>query len=549
MKRLVLFFLLCSNALFAQLSDQQYFNTYQEAKKLFDNKEYDEAYTKLTPLTNRNYQNTVAPYAYLYAALSAENKGNKYQAKILYRSLIQHYSDWNKINDARILYAKSNLADGYFEEGLKALHEITENEYNDLKLGLIDEYIKNVKTVTALKNLYTKYPNYKPIAKALVDKIQSNRYNTKADLELSDVLTNRFNLIEQPSSPASPRKKENKKENLSQLNFGILLPFDSEKQEIPSTSNRYIYEIYAGMQLAAEKLSSDGINISVHAYDIKNDAQTFKKAEKKEGFDKLDVIVGPLYATPNNLVQPYVNDKNFIQVHPISNNITLLGNSKNSFLMQPSHAQQAKKSFDYIVSNGIHKSVSIYFGDARKDSLFAGIYATEAKKRGFAVTEIKRFSGQKLKPEKGHIFYAGDNNGGVKFLQGVAMNNLNCEVVVTASSFNWDRINTSIFTDKVALIYPEFVNRNKESVIEFEKNYFTKTSGVASYYSCLGFDLVYYFGSMLKDGRNVFKTNTELGEYIDNYMLSGYDFSGKVKQNEIVPIVKIKNSDFEEIYR
>ncbi|MCD8538447.1 MAG: ABC transporter substrate-binding protein [Leadbetterella sp.] len=305
----------------------------------------------------------------------------------------------------------------------------------------------------------------------------------------------------------------------------------------------------AGMTVAAEKLNSQGIPVDLHTYDIKNDAQAFRNAEKKPGFSDLDLVVGPLYPAPNTLAQKFVNANQVIHVHPTSNNLSLLTDSQNAFLMQPSHAQQAKKALDYAASTGLPKSVGIYFGEARKDSLFAQIYVAEARKRGYTINEVRKFTGQKLPPQRGHVFLAADNNLGVRFLQSVAMSNMDCEVILTASSFNWDRLNTSSFTGKVALIYPEYVNRERESVKEFEQAYFDKISGLPSYYSFLGYDLVYYFGSMLKDGLNAFQRHIERGEYVEDYLLSGYDFSDKIKQNDIVPIVKYRDHQFEEVYR
>lgn len=546
MKGIFFLLLFCSGSLFAQLSDQQFLQTYKEGVSLFNSGKYEEALTRLSVLTTRNHANAVAPYAYLYAAQSAEKSGNKYQAKVLYRNLLTLYPDWVKADEAKILYARVNLEDGYYEEGLKVLHEIDNPALNGLKLQVMDEYLKNVKTITALKNLYTKYPNYKPIARALVDKIQANRYNTKADLELSDMLTNRFRLLESEKGgtqvPAPGRVPSGKV-----LNFGLLLPFELSSAD--PGSFRYIYDIYAGMALASQKLEEQGIAVQLHTYDIKSDARAFQAAEKKTGFSDLDLIVGPLYPAPNTLAQKFVNAQHIIHVHPTSNNLSLLSESKNAFLMQPSHTQQAKKALDYAASAGLPKSVSVYFGEARKDSLFARIYADEARKRGYSVSEIVKFTGQKLAPQRGHVFLAADNNLGVRFLQSVAMNDLQCEVILTASSFNWEKVNTSSFTPKIALIYPEYVNRDREAVQEFERNYFEKTSAVPSYYSYLGYDLVYYFGTMLKDGTRSFETHISQGEYIDDYLLSGYDFSDKVKQNEIVPIVKFRDNQFEEVYR
>jgi hypothetical protein len=547
MKKSIFFILFCSGSLFAQLTDQQYLSEYKKAVSLFEQQNYEEANAKLLPLTTKKHTNAVAPYAFLYGALSSEKKGNKYQAKVLFRNLFTNYPEWDKLNDARILYASSNFQDGYFEEAMKALHEIDDPKYNTVKLGLMEKYIKNVKTVTALKNIYTKFPNYKPVAKALVDKIQSNRYNSKADLELSDLLTNRFNLL--ASDKKTPSQVVESKSDKKELNFGLLLPFETTNPGQPNANVTYVYDIYAGMKVAIDKLNSNGIHLDVHTYDVRSNPNEFKNAEAKPGFDELDLIVGPLYPATNDLAVKYINEHDIYQVHPISNNVSLLKDSKNSFLLQPSHTQQTQKTLNYVASLGAPKMVSVYYGAAKKDSTFAHIYAAEAKKKGYTITELKRFNGQKLPNQTGHIFFAGDNNLGTTFIQSIEMANITCEVILTASSFSWDKTTSSIFSNQMALIYPEFVNREKEVVKEFEKSYFEKTAAFPSYYSYLGYDLAYYFASLLKDGKRIFKDNLELGEYIDDYMLSGYDFSKKVKQNEVVPIVKVREGNFEEVFR
>ncbi|ADQ16324.1 hypothetical protein Lbys_0558 [Leadbetterella byssophila DSM 17132] len=541
MKKAFLTFLLLPGLLWAQSID--YLSQYKEGVALFKEGNFEGASAKFSNLTNKNYDNKVAPYAFLYAAQSAEKKGNKYQAKILYRNLLTYYPNWDKIDEARILYAQNNLADGYYEEGLKALHEIENEKYNGLKLQVMEDHMKNVKTIAALKQLYAKYPNYRPIAKALVNKIQANRYNTKADLEMSDMLTNRFKLSEEEKPKTTTKGKA------EGLHFGLLLPFELQASDPTLPAYRYIYDLYAGMQMAQEKLGNEGTALYLHPFDIKNDANAYKLAEKKPGFEEIQLFVGPLYAAPNSLAQKHIMDKNLIQVHPTSNNLDLIKDHKNAFLVQPSHAQQANKALDFAAKEGWAKTVSIYYGDSRKDSLFASIYAGEAKKRGYTVLEFKRFTTQKLKPQKGHLFLAADNNLGVKFLQNAAMNQVECEIIMTASSLSWDRINTSVLTEKVALIYPEFVNRNREVVQEFEKAYFDKHFALPSYYSYLGYDIVYYFGNRLKKGKSSFDREVNRGEYIDDFLLGGYDFSKKVKQNDIVPIVKFRDQNFEEVYR
>ena len=390
------------------------------------------------------------------------------------------------------------------------------------------------------------------MARNLVEKIQANRYNSKDDLEISDMLTNRFKLKEVSKSKVQSKGSTSSvSKNESSIDFGVLLPFNITDLANSVGANKYTFELYQGMKIAAEQLKAGGINVNLHAFDVKKSKDDFLVLEKKEGFKNLDLIVGPLYPNPNEEAVEFALNHKIIQVHPLSNNLSLLKDGNSIFLMQPSHLQQSKKTLQYVAGLDKKKTVSIYFGNAKKDSLFASIYRSEALKKGYKITVFKKYTGnlQKLLPETGHIFLATDNNQGVKFLQSVSYSKITTETVCTAASFAWDKNQSNTFTEHVSLIYPEFVSKDKENVRNFDKIFLEKMAGQPSFYAYAGYDLVLFFAKMLKDGKDIFKLNIESGEYTDEYLLCGFDFSGKIKENGIVPIVKYKNEAFEEIFR
>ena len=535
-----------------QLNNQAYLIEYKKAVQLFANSQYEQAGQKFAALSSKNYTNPMVPYAYFYNALTAKNKGNLYQSRVIFRSLFEYYYDWDKINEARIIYAELNFGENYFEEGLKSLEAIQDKEFDELKNDILNKHIPKIKSISTLKELYFKFPTQVILAKNLVEKIQANRYNSKDDLEISDMLTNRFKLKE-VAKGKTPNKTNSGSaiQNESSLDFGVLLPFNLTDLTNSVGANKYTYELFEGMKIAVEQLKTEGININLHAYDVKKSKYDFQILEKKEGFKNLDLIVGPLYPDPNEEAVEFAVNNKIIQVHPLSNNLSLLKDGNNIFLMQPSHLQQSKKTLEYVSGLNKKKSVSIYFGNSKKDSLFAAIYRGEALRKGYAVTVFKKYAGnlQKLLPEAGHIFIATDNNHGVKFLQSVSYSKITTEVVCTAASFAWDKNQTNTFTEHVSLIYPEFVSKEKDHVRSFEKVFLEKMAGQPSFYAYAGYDLVLFFAKMLKDGKDIFKLNIESGEYTDEYLLSGFDFSGKIKENAIVPIVKYKNEAFEEIFR
>lgn len=548
MRNFLLFFLIISAPVWGQITDQQYLAEYKAAVSEFKAGRFESSFGTFERLTSYNAKNPIVPYAYLYGAMAAEESGKRYQSKLLFRSLFQNHENWEKINDARMLYAKQNFEDGYFEEGMKAVHQISNPDFDEQKNNLIANYIENVRTITSLKNLYNKYPNYKPIAEALVIKIQNNRYNTKADLELSDLLTNRFKLNKAPSNPNNPGSFVSK-----DLNFGLLLPFNAQPDKTPESSSRYVYDIYQGMLLAAEKLSEEGVSLKIHSYDVRNSAASYKNAETKEGFKYLDLIVGPLYATPNNLANKLISDNKTIQVHPISNNVSLVENSATSYLFQPSFKQQATKALEYletITFRSGSKTLNIYYGSSSKDLQFAKTYAEVAKAKGFEVSAMKKYAErEKIDGSVGHIFFVGDNNLGSEFIKDLDISLVNCEVLITANSFNWYNIDPSIFKSNISIIYPEFIDINKESVKEFERLYYSKMQSFPSYYSYLGYDLAYYFANKLESGKDAFETGLRLNLHNQGTLLSGFDYSDGSRQNNIVPIVKFIDNRLEEVSR
>ncbi len=535
-----------------QLNDQAYLIEYKKAVQLFANSQYEQAGQKFTTLCSKSYSNPMVPYAFFYNALTAKNKGNLYQSRVIFRSLFENYYDWDKINEARIIYSELNFSENYFEEGLKSLEAIQDKEFDGLKKDILKQHIPKIKSISTLKELYFKFPTHEVLARNLVEKIQANRYNSKDDLEISDMLTNRFKFKEIPKGKTANKTSSSSATGTeASLDFGVLLPFNINDLTNSVAANKYTYELYEGMKIAAEQLKTQGINVNLHAFDVKKSRYDFQILEKKEGFKDLELIVGPLYPDPNEEAVEFAVNHKIIQVHPLSNNLSLLKDGNNIFLMQPSHLQQSKKTLEYVSGLNKKKTVSIYFGNAKKDSLFASIYRGEALKKGYSITVFKKYAGtlQKLLPETGHIFLATDNNQGVKFLQSVSYSKITSETVCTAASFAWDKNQSNTFSENVSLIYPEFVSRDKENVRNFEKSFLEKMASQPSFYAYAGYDLVLFFGKMLKDGKDIFKLNIDSGEYTDEYLLSGFDFSGRIKENAIVPIVKYKNEAFEEIFR
>ena len=100
----------------------------------------------------------------------------------------------------------------------------------------------------------------------------------KADLELSDRLTNQYGIeVAKPEVVAPKQETKNapneKKWTKGYYNLAVLFPFrlDDLKDNKRYLSNQYAYDYFSGMQVARQQLKSEGILINLQAYDVGNE--------------------------------------------------------------------------------------------------------------------------------------------------------------------------------------------------------------------------------------------------------------------------------------
>ncbi len=114
-------------------------------------------------------------------------------------------------------------------------------------------------------------------------------------------------------------------------------------------------EMYEGILLAADTLSSLGLNINLHVYDIRSDTVELMRLINNGIFDSMDIIIGPVYSSNLSIMTSYAS-KNGIPVvspvQPYSNSI--LVNNPDLFL--------ANASLE-VAQNAIAKKISEYYSD------------------------------------------------------------------------------------------------------------------------------------------------------------------------------------------
>lgn len=547
--------LLISHAIVAQqatLSEREYALKYKKAVQLYAAQQYFEAQSELTPLTNRKYSNSMVPYAHFYHALCTFKQNKFFETRIVLRQLFERFPDWDKIDEAYYLYANASLTDNYIDEGMQYLNRISGTTLKIDIENMLYYHFSKVTDRTLLKQLNQKFPNNAVIAQLLVDNIQKSRIVSKEDLEISDRLTNKFNL---GVNLAINKKANSKRDPKGVVNIAILLPFrlndfDAGKS---NRANQYIYDMYVGMKLAKSKLEAEQINVNLLTFDIDRDASLISTLVENNQFSQVDLLIGPLYPEANKIANNFAKSNDVLQLHPLSNNRQLITDEKNTFLAAPSFETQSAKGLEYMKTQTIGRSVAIYYGNTRKDSTFAYAYRDEATKAGVEVITIKKFTNAEdidTRRRPSHIFVSGSEESfGGKVINALDKKKITSPIIASSSAFDFDVTSLNIFNRDLSLIQLDYINKEKDEVKNFRSTFFNEQNSTPSYYSYWGYDMLLFYARMLNNGQNQLRSSLNAIEYTQGYTLDGFDYTNGANENQIVPIIKYQNGKFIEVIR
>ncbi len=547
--------LLITHALVAQqaaLSEKEYALKYKKAVQLYAGQQYFEAQSELTPLTNRKYTNSMVPYAHFYHALCSFKQNKFFETRTVLRQLFERFPDWDKIDEAYYLYANAALSDNYVDEGMQYLNRVSGTVLKKDIENMLYYHFSKVTDRTQLKQLNQKFPNNAVIAQLLVDNIQKSKNVSKEDLEISDRLTNRFGLgvIPTPSKKTTPRREQK-----GVVNVAVLLPFRLNDFETSKSNraNQYIYDMYAGMKLAKNKLETEQISINLLTFDIDRDASLISALVEDNQFSQVDLLIGPLYPEANKIANNFAKSNDVIQVHPLSNNRQLVANDKNTFLAAPSFETQSAKALEYMKTQAIGRTVAIYYGNTRKDSTFAYAYRDEAIKANVEVITIRRFTNAEnidTRRRPSHIFISGSEESfGAKVVNALDKKKVTSPIIAASSAFDFEGSSLNIFNRELSLIQLDYIDRDKEDVKNFRSTFFNEQNITPSYYSCWGYDMLLFYARMLNNGKNQFRSSLNAIEYTQGYILDGFDYTNGSNENQIVPIIKYQDGKFIEVMR
>jgi hypothetical protein len=352
----------------AQTSQQQFL----DAKNAFNQKNYQGAIPTFTELIS---DPTFGAYATFYLSLSHYYAGNSRLALELMSQLQVKFPSFKQMNEVNFWRAYIFFNSGDF---VSAIHQSNKLNDDGIQRGMFEEYLKEV-PFEDLKALYRQFPENEILAEQLISKgMKSN---------LSDQDLAYLNEVVQKSGVEVGLSGENPIIQRNTYTIAALLPFmyDGVGSADKVIRNTLVMDLYQGMQLASEMLADENKPVNLMPFDTRKDAKHTEVILKNKGMDKVDLIIGPLFPEPIEVVNTFSAAKKVNVLNPVSSNSKVFESNPSTFIQKPSYETMAEKAADFMAQKATKPEVMIYYENKSPENIMAGAYKKAIEKHGFKV--------------------------------------------------------------------------------------------------------------------------------------------------------------------
>ncbi|MGL1889426.1 MAG: hypothetical protein OCD76_23125 [Reichenbachiella sp.] len=563
---------------------------YLKAKDYFNSGEYSFAieYFRQVSLVKEN--NSFVEYASFYYALSCYKDGQVNKAKSMWQQMSQKNSRWNNISE--VYYW---MAVVYFEEGDRSSGVLYASKANLSQADQLTQVeLAKIQNVSELELLYYKFSDDVIVGSALADLIVKQPISAR-NIELLKIVVVKFELDTNYYLSNNIGESQIK----DQYKVAVLLPFMFESLEKPSRTmrNKFVMDLYHGIEEAATQLNMSGEKILLYAYDTKRDSATTAGVLDMQELKSMDLIIGPLFPAPSQLVLDFSYKYKINTIHPLSTSSDIIGANPYSFLYKSSVETQALVAAQLAIDSVENKTAMVFYERNKKDSINAYTYAQKIQEEGFEIVafmgvvdttinttydlltskyEITYFEYQKdsilridsdrvIKERKsikekdvmeyyeefftiapdsiGHIYVASTKAlFASSYISALEIRN---DSMVLIGRAEWRNVESLTFEEMERLgmyfIDPDYMRFHGGEYHKYQNMYLQKYKKSPSMNSIVGYELMYLIGNLMIDNGNYFqKSNIENG-FVKGRLFQGVEY-GPYNSNQYVPITKLVDS-------
>ena len=581
---LIIFFIFFSSIAFAQ-SD---YSNFTKVKKLFNQKNYSE-------LTNLNFnissKSEFYPYYIFYRSISNYYLNNEDQSLNDLNEIIKSFPKWSQIDEVYYWIIKIIIDKESIETTLNYFNKIKNIQIQEDIYSMIEPEIKKISSFNQLKTLYKNYANNKIIAKYYGRSLLKEYLSD----EIIDEITEILDLVERDELFVVENKK---------FRVAVLLPFmfDGFDNDNFIKNNNFIMDLYSGILFGHKNYDSINSMIDIIPFDTRRDPIVVRKIIQEGNLDNVDLIIGPLYGKPIEIIKQFCLENKILMINPLSSNNKIIDDNRYSLLFKPSIKTVAQKASEYSIDRfNTNKNTIIFYENNFQDSLIAKIYYDNLEKNGFNIIysksvskddsrlildslastyeemlsdsiydTLKNISGILIKDGRGideldtaykyiEKFYIEEDSIGHVFVS--SKNSLFASNIISAVDIRNDTIPVLGFEDwlkfnlisinqfqdlDISLISPSFFNSLDEDYKYIEEYFIDNYRRKLSNNFIIGVELINMIIDINKSYGRYFQFGLRNEKLIKGKISGGSSYL-RANDNQIVPVIKVVESDIIKI--
>lgn len=346
-----------------------------------------------------------------------------------------------------------------------------------------------------------------------------------------------------PKSVAADCYKTENADNTYQI--ALLLPLlleesstvlDASETKDPSGFESFNYfQFYAGFKLAADSLERLGLKARIQVYDAEklNDTLQIRQTLRKSGMDKMDLIVGPVYANSFAVAARFARKNEIGIVNPLSHRESIVEGNPFVVKTQVSSTGIASKLTSFIVNTYPNANVIAVRNDAKEFKALFDDFKLKMKaasadhsfggslQEAMYSTEFMSGITKKFKPGVKNIvvFFSNHKTNVPNFVSLLNPSAKSGDVILVGLD-GWDELGLEtefLVNLNFHQVSSGYIDYDNEAVAQFVTRFRDKYGAMplTDKYAFLGFDIGWYF-------------LTSLMWYGDQYLecIPGYTFKG-----------------------
>ncbi len=302
----------------------------------------------------------------------------------------------------------------------------------------------------------------------------------------------------------------------TEFNLNTINRYKEEKDPMFYKNTQRFYEFYEGILLALQKLKTQGFSANLKVFDTENDSKTVKEIMENLDYPNIDLIIGPVYSDNVKIASHYAKLNKVNLISPLSQNIELIENNPFVFQVIPSNEIRIK-NVSQIINHSKYSEIIFIHNNSETEISTINFFKNELLKidssvlnkndRKIKIINFEKSSAQKIKESLSSdttnlIIIPSEEEVFVTKLTSILYSlssEYKIEIIGTPKWEFFQSINID-YLKKMSFKYisPIFNDYSNPKTIDFLSEYKITYETEPSTFSFEGYDIMIYFGNLLK---------------------------------------------------